>query len=399
MFAPKCTFFGIAFILQQLLAAASFGEVLYESRFQSSDRLICMAIEVRERKVPFIFDTGAELTVFDQTMPVGRLNQKGSIQTSTGQFTPDIRFYESPEIRFGLVQRTPIAVSVSDLSLFSNINGSDVKGFLGMDVLRHYVVEINPDDGILRVYDKLPEIKLGKRTVLRWKRLAPYVKLTLSNGRDVEFLVDTGFSTGDSGSLESSLADVLVQTGHARLAANARTTTVDATGKLHKQEPVDVPSVSLAGYMIPNTRWQRSGRNILGLGALCRFNVVFDFPQSAIYLSPSSRFDAPETFNRSGLHGLRRRPNEVVIDAVDPDSPAMKAGVRVGDILKRVKNEKTTETTLRRMYQMFGVPKGPVTVFVERDSQETEFVLDWTDPPPMPPPPPSKKKMLDPDED
>ena len=122
--------------------------------------------------------------------------------------------------------------------------------------------------------------------------------------------------------------------------------------------------------------------------------MIFDFPNNAVYLSPNSQFSAPEVFNRSGINCIRRE-KLIVVNAVVEDSPAMKAGVRAGDILKKVGNGKAYESTLPRMFQMFGVPQGPVTVYVQRDDREKEFVLDWTDPPPLVPPAPSKKKFLE----
>ena len=80
--------------------------------------------------------------------------------------------------------------------------------------------------------------------------------------------------------------------------------------------------------------------NALGLGFLSRHRVVFDFPNSAVYLAPGSRFDQSFSENRSGIHVYKSKRG-LFVGYVTPRSPGYAAGVRPGHRIVKIDGQPT----------------------------------------------------------
>ncbi len=113
---------------------------------------------------------------------------------------------------------------------------------------------------------------------------------------------------------------------------------------------------------------------ILGMNFLKRYNVTFDFPGHLMYLRKSNRFDEPELRDSSGLHILAQN-GRIVIDAVDQDSPAAKAGIRAHDVIRRVDGEELQPANLQAIRRVFCSQGQTVRLAIERDKRIIEVTL------------------------
>jgi len=73
----------------------------------------------------------------------------------------------------------------------------------------------------------------------------------------------------------------------------------------------------------------------LGCGAMCRFNVVFDYAGSRLLIRPNASFNEPFEQEMAGL-GLKDEGKTLAVVEVLPGSPAADAGIMEGDKIVRI---------------------------------------------------------------
>jgi predicted metalloprotease with PDZ domain len=90
----------------------------------------------------------------------------------------------------------------------------------------------------------------------------------------------------------------------------------------------------------------------IGGGLLKRFLVILDYPGGMLYLQPNPHFAEPDVFDRSGLWIMRTTDGSAfeIADVVS-DSPASKAGLKVGEKILRVNQADATAFTVATLRQ------------------------------------------------
>ncbi len=80
---------------------------------------------------------------------------------------------------------------------------------------------------------------------------------------------------------------------------------------------------------------QRTG--LIGNDILRHFNLIINYPQKEIYITPNSHFGDLFDYSYTGLT-LYRLDGEVIVDDIVEGSPADKAGLKNGDIVMSIDN-------------------------------------------------------------
>jgi len=80
---------------------------------------------------------------------------------------------------------------------------------------------------------------------------------------------------------------------------------------------------------------QRTG--LIGDDILRHFNLIINYQQKEIYLTPNSHFNDPFDYSYTGLT-LYRLDGQVFIDDIVKGSPADKAGLKNGDLVMSIDN-------------------------------------------------------------
>jgi hypothetical protein len=79
---------------------------------------------------------------------------------------------------------------------------------------------------------------------------------------------------------------------------------------------------------------------VVGMQLLGQFNLVLDLSRSRMWMTPNGGYGKPFRRDRVGLHTLARRGEESApLVLVAPGSPAEKAGFKVGEIVKEIRDE------------------------------------------------------------
>jgi len=80
---------------------------------------------------------------------------------------------------------------------------------------------------------------------------------------------------------------------------------------------------------------QRAG--LIGNDILRHFNLIINYPQKEIYLTPNSHFRDPFDYSYTGLT-MYSLDGSIIVDDIVKGSPADKAGLKNGDVIMGVDN-------------------------------------------------------------
>ncbi len=315
-----------------------------------------------------VVDTGCSVTAYSKELksqlgtPLGSEGVRvsdGSRKIMPRFAAPNATLDGNPLPRDGFV------ISM-DVATFRESFGQ-IDGFLGMDFLRHRIVQIDFDEGKMRLLKRVPD-DAGEKVQIKYNHGTPTIRLLF--GR-VEF----DFVKMDTG----RLANIGVRDGtiHA----------LRSFGELRRIQPIGsdwdpnwtglrgrVRRVGVGTFAHQDLHVDTCGENVLGLPYLSRFKIVFDFPGHALYLAPGRRFNDPDRDDMSGLW-IRKLDRQQLITRLGADSPAGKAGLRKGDVILRIDGRDAdgfSELELRHLFEEKG---RAVALSVSRGGRQLDVKL------------------------
>jgi len=256
------------------------------------------------------------------------------------------------------------AILKTDHFGLSNFAGTPIHGLLGYEFFSNLAVKIDFSDSTITV-SKPKDARLfkkGNKVPIRIVNRKPYLqaKVTFPNGAksDDNLILDLG--AGHPLSLEN----IIKKQGLPKkfIAANLG---VGLTG------PVDgfisrVNEVDLGRFKIKDVitsfpvddhesglTEKRDGN--LGIGILKRFNLIIDYPDSALYLKPGQNFGTPFEHDMSGLEYYRAGDDysHVIISRVEPGSPADEIGLEKDDEIMAINFKPVAKLTLEEIDSLF----------------------------------------------
>jgi hypothetical protein len=330
-------------------------------------------VRLGPRTYDFILDTGCTGTIFDLTFRSQLGEPKGKRRVSVAGKPAVMQVFAAPSAfigPFNLADGSEV-VCTSLSGLAPNL-GREVRGILGMDVLKNHVIQIDFDEGRIAFLDDVPENQRdwGQAFPITYNRMKlPQMKLTVGGQPEQDFVIDTGCD-----------ADGTLEKDSFRRAV--------AQGSL---KPVDTSSITVAG--IVKSRQTRVGRvtagpfeyqglilteargNLLGLDFLSRHVVTLDFPHDRLYLRKGKSFDKPDEAGMCGV-SLVRSEGHVVVTGVDEGRPAARAGLKVGDVILRLQDRDAST------YQMWEIrdllrsgPGKEITMTIQRGRKIKDVVV------------------------
>ncbi len=227
-------------------------------------------------ELPFVVDTGASGTAFDKSLEPKLGKRLGHDVIGVWGVKSEIGIYAAPKLYLG---GTPLMtdsnIATYDFKQLSSLAGRPIMGFLGMDCLWHYCVQLDFNACRMRFLDA------GHSNKKDWGRAfpltdhglgtRPYIQENLFGAKDSGSLIDSGY--GNDGWLSPQLFQQW--TNHAQPPTNgeARSPNSVLGGETYSDVHLDHP--------------ENSGNGI-GLNFLARHLVTFDFPEQTMYLKRNS---------------------------------------------------------------------------------------------------------------
>ena len=280
--------------------------------FQLTDNLIYLQASLNgSQPLWMILDTGSSVTVFDESVSktlglqfLGEGNVNGPGQGSVQK----LAFTAHSTLRLAGAELGDQTVATLPLEWFSRQSGRTTDGFLGSNIFRNYVVEIDYANQVLRLHDPATYSYSGSGQRLPiqfiWNDI-PSVRaeVVAQDGTAITgiFLVDSGATTAIW--LTKAFSDA-----HPEFLSAQETIEVPnvvAVGGEFSARLGRVPAVKLGGFLVSNplTQFSQNTSGIfatpglagtIGAQMLQRFTVILDYPHMEMILEPNEHFDETE---------------------------------------------------------------------------------------------------------
>jgi len=249
------------------------------------DWLIVMLRLQNGDELPFVLDTGMPVTVFSKSLESKLGKRQGTTTMWNFGAAHEAGIYNTPKLYLGNTQlRTGPKVIAYDYDPpNASPQGHASKGIIGMDILGHYCIQLDFQNGKVRFLDGEHENKAA------WGRAFPLTDI----GDGCFYIADNLTGTGAPGSLidtgannDGWLVPKLFQQWTNRLAPPLIGEVRSPNGVLGQEPYRELDLSGLAEGINPDDFHTKL--NGIGLSVLSRNLVTLDFPKRMMYLKRTS---------------------------------------------------------------------------------------------------------------
>ena len=279
--------------------------------FQLADSLIYIQASINgSRPLWMMLDTGSSVTVFDESVlkmlgipSLGEGNVDGPGQGAT----QTLAFAKHTTLMFAGEELGDQTVATLPLGWFSREVGRNTDGFLGSNVFRNYVVEIDYANQVVRFHDpaSFRYSGAGQHLPLQfiWNNIPTvHIEVLTEAGTAISavFLVDSGATTAIWLTKAFTEAHPEVLSAQDTVEASK----VVAVGGELIARVGHVQAIRLGGFVVsmPLTQFSQNTSGIfaapevmgtIGAQMLRRFTVIFDYMHGEMILEPNEHFSDP----------------------------------------------------------------------------------------------------------
>ncbi len=379
----KASLLMILFSINLLFAAE---RAFYQEEFDAQKEGIFLPVHIDGKECMFLFDTGASFVVLDKRYQylLGELlslkeaeSQLGLKLSDQGIITPNgeiaLELYKAVPLklgRFQIANRFPYLLA--DLKPLWPLSGVEFCGVLGSSFLHQFRWEIDFKEGIIKGYIGVEpyDAETSDSLPVHWSRaFIPRLELVMY---DKKFLFD--IDTGDIGSGRFKAGELGYLKQKNAFESSYQKEVFTISGSSYHEE-FRLKDLYVNGHLYPETVFQESKQNALGLGFLRRHKVVLDFPFDRLYLERYEDDMHREEVDKSGIR-LVLQEGKIMIHEIMPFAGAQTEGLERGDELVSIKGEK--EISLYKVRELFRGKTGSIlSLGIRRDSlmYEVDIVL------------------------
>ncbi|MBS0266645.1 MAG: PDZ domain-containing protein [Planctomycetes bacterium] len=315
------------------------------------------------RPLRMLVDTGAARTVMGSHLreKLGEsVGQRLGITVDGSRLMEQVRIGGVVIAGVKMSDASVVAVDKSVRSFGELIGEELLDGFLGIDLLRQYVVQVDFDQGKLRLYSGVCS-GAGESVPLVYRPSgAPAILATLGNDHKQWFIADTGcvsWNFSDDALLSALNSGGIAKEFHRGVALY--------NSPLFVRKRWRVNQTCVGPFLHRDLGFVGAHTNALGLNYFSRFLTTFDFRGRALYLKKGERFDKTDFFDASGLNFMKRN-GQYVVHSITPGSPASEIDIQNGDVIVHIDGVDATKKTMFEIQEMFSKAGSSVIVTVQR---------------------------------
>lgn len=343
----------------------------------------------------FILDTGVGLMLITDpklTDSVGIVNKRVIKIAGLGDREP-IEAILTPPLKVDIegLQSHGVSAAVfkDDVLELSNYTGIHIHGLLGYEFFNQLAVKINFSDSTLLVGapKHMRFFSKGSKIPIKLEGNKPFVnaKVTFANGtaKQSKLVVDLG--AGHFLSMENLENKSILQ--NSAVSANlGMTVTGFMNGTVSRIKELDIGKYKMKDVITSfpdydeNLRvllGQRDGN--LGIGMLKKFDIIFNYQDSAMYLKPGRAFKQKEEHDMSGLiyyADMHSAEQQIMIYKVEPGSAAEIAGLKPKDEIVEINFKPASQLSMQRIDNLFKSTDGrKVILGIYRDQKYIDIIL------------------------
>jgi hypothetical protein len=279
--------------------------------FQLTDSLIYMQASLNgSQPLWMMLDTGSSVTAFNESVSktlglrfIGEGNAYGP-----GQGSPQmLAFASHTTLMFGGEELGDQTVATLPLEWFSREVGRRTDGFLGSNIFRNYVVEIDYANQVLRLYDPATYAYSGPGQRLPLQFIWDDIPTVRAEVVTQDGTAITGVFLVDSGATTAVWLTKAFTEAHPAFLSEHETIEVPnvvAVGGEVSARLGRLSAVRLGGFLVsmPLTQFSQNTSGIfatpnitgtIGAQMLRRFTVIFDYAHREMILEPNEHFGDP----------------------------------------------------------------------------------------------------------
>ena len=303
-------------------------------------------------KFRLIMDTGA--MTFIQEEAAARIDyiDRGEIPTFDKEQKAQLAEFASVESGDARVENMIGVV----FNFMSRTGYDDADGLLGSDFLRFYKVKFDyVEQKVTLSQEEEPLISDGDGAVMPMKTplplRAPMVKCLLNGAIKGEAMIDTG--SPYSIVLPLSFKEKLTEAGEIELVKSAGIMARWPMSKTDDSYLSRLESIEIGDILVENipvifadVEWI-----LLGKGFLDRYVFTVDYPGKSVLFEPVAGMDFEHNVYSTGIGIKRNDAGEVVVKGFWQGSPAEKAGIKVGDRIRRIHDLEAADNPVWKLYE------------------------------------------------
>lgn len=321
-------------------------------------------------KGPFrlLCDTGGQNVVTPGLALELGLKVEGAIQgQGSGERSEDVGLTKVEAIRIGEATLANQVFAVFDFSALSKVEGLPLRGLVGYEVFKRFVVTIDYERRRLTL--TLPESfqysGAGTAVPFKFNGQAPQVEGEI-DGLPGKFDLDTG---------SRSCLTILAPFAERHDLKAVYQPKVEAItgwgvggpsrGLMTRAKVLKLGSVAVSGPLT-ELSLQKKGSftdpyvaGNVGGGILKRFNIIFDYSRQRLIFERNENDAKPDDYDRAGLW-LNLSGGAFRVMFVLPGGPAAEAGIKVGDHVLSVGGRTPAELSLAEAREIFKSKPGTV---------------------------------------
>lgn len=354
------------------LFAATALQGVVEVPFKLGDNAIVVDAMVNGRKVSLMFDTGfSGAVVLASNIHIGKPTGKMILRDFVGEFEADTVKITSLKLGEKPIDPEGMEAVLSPGGDYSLSYNTHCDGIMGFEVIAHNVTEINFEKRKFVMHPPSTDITKrtpdNKRTFLA--KLLPTghksleMEVRTPDNKRLNMALDTGnafYATTHKDSLERV---GLWKAGTEPKYLKASYVASGEVTSWYKR----MRGMTIFGIPVPESTWSiidlpsssAEADGTIGFEFLSNFNVTIDYERRRVWLENFTGKVGNEPVGDLGISAaFDSSANRVRVFRVSPDSPAARAGVKIGDAILSVDGNTELNIGWRRLQTLFEGPKG-----------------------------------------